>query len=102
MGNFECIKIRVFSSNGSLGFNDSNFNKVYIFSRIFKKRELSENIYNAKNSTFTVFKGKASDIHSKPIRENHCKVMDMIPKEIEFMQKIIHHILILVRLKGKF
>ena len=28
--------------------------KVYIFSRIFKKRELSENIYNAKNSTFTV------------------------------------------------
>ena len=28
--------------------------KVYIFSRIFKKRELSENIYNAKSSTFTV------------------------------------------------
>ena len=55
MGNFQCIKIRVFSTNGSLGFNDSNFLKVYIFSRIFKKRELSENIYNAKNSTFTVY-----------------------------------------------
>ena len=27
---------------------------VYIFSRIFKKRELSENIYNAKISTFTI------------------------------------------------
>ena len=27
---------------------------VYIFSRIFKKRELSENIYNVKISTFTV------------------------------------------------
>ena len=27
---------------------------VYIFSRIFKKHELSENIYNAKVSTFTV------------------------------------------------
>ena len=28
---------------------------AYIFSRIFKKRELSENIYNAKISTFTVY-----------------------------------------------
>ena len=28
---------------------------VYIFSQIFKKRKLSENIYNAKISTFTVF-----------------------------------------------
>ena len=27
---------------------------VYIFSRIFKKRELSENIYSVKISTFTV------------------------------------------------
>ena len=27
---------------------------VYIFSRIIKKHELSENIYNAKISTFTV------------------------------------------------
>ena len=27
---------------------------VYILSRIIKKRELSENIYNAKTSTFTV------------------------------------------------
>ena len=28
---------------------------VYIFSQIFKKRELSENIYNAKIFTFTVY-----------------------------------------------
>ena len=28
MGNFACIKIRVFSTNGSLGFNDSNFQGV--------------------------------------------------------------------------
>ena len=28
--------------------------KVYIFLRIFKKRESSKNIYNTKNSTFTV------------------------------------------------
>ena len=28
---------------------------VYIYSRMFKKRELSENIYNAKMSTFTVY-----------------------------------------------
>ena len=34
MGNFECIKIRVFSTNGSLGFNDSNFQGVYIFADI--------------------------------------------------------------------
>ena len=27
---------------------------VYIYSRMFKKRELSENIYNAKISTFKV------------------------------------------------
>ena len=29
--------------------------KVYIFSQIFKKRELSENIFNAKDSTFAVY-----------------------------------------------
>ena len=29
--------------------------KVYIFSRIFKKRELHENLYSAKISTFTVY-----------------------------------------------
>ena len=27
---------------------------VYIFSLVFKKRELCENIYSAKRSTFTV------------------------------------------------
>ena len=31
MSNFACIKIRVFSTNDSLGYNDSNFHSVYIF-----------------------------------------------------------------------
>ena len=31
MGNFACIKIRVFSTNDSLGYNDSNFHSVYIY-----------------------------------------------------------------------
>ena len=39
---------------------------VYIFSRIFKKRELSENIYNAKISTFTV----SSQLSSKKVFQN--------------------------------
>ena len=34
MANFACIKIRVFSTNGSSGFNDSNFQGVYIFADI--------------------------------------------------------------------
>ena len=34
MGNFACIKNHVFSTNGSLGFNDSNFQGVYIFADI--------------------------------------------------------------------
>ena len=34
---------------------------VYIFSRIFKKRELSENIYNAKISTFTVCRNQMKE-----------------------------------------
>ena len=34
---------------------------VYIFSRIFKKRELSENIFNAKISTFTVYENYLAD-----------------------------------------
>ena len=42
MGNFACIQIRVFSTNDSLGYNDSNFHIVYLYSRMFKKRELSE------------------------------------------------------------
>ena len=44
MGNFACIKIHVLSISGS-------FIKVifegYIFSRIFKKWELRENMYSA-------------------------------------------------------
>ena len=34
MGNFACIKICVFSTNDSLGYNDSNFHSVYIFADI--------------------------------------------------------------------
>ena len=34
MGNFACIKIRVFSINDSLGYNDSSFHSVYIFADI--------------------------------------------------------------------
>ena len=34
MGNFACIKIRVFSTNDSLGYNNSNFHSVYIFAVI--------------------------------------------------------------------
>ena len=34
IGNFACIKIRVISTKGSLGFNDSNFQGVYIFADI--------------------------------------------------------------------
>ena len=34
MGNFACIKIRVLSTNDSLGYNDSNFHSVYIFADI--------------------------------------------------------------------
>ena len=32
--NFAWIKIRVFSTNDSLGYNDSNFHSVYIFADI--------------------------------------------------------------------
>ena len=34
MGNFACIKIHVFSTNDSLGYNDSNFHSVYIFADV--------------------------------------------------------------------
>ena len=34
MGDFARIKIRVFSTNESLGYNDSNFHSVYIFKDI--------------------------------------------------------------------
>ena len=53
MGNFVCIKIRVLCIIGSLGYIKVIFH-VYIISRIFKKRELSRNMYSAKISTFTV------------------------------------------------
>ena len=55
MGIFAWIKIRVLIINGSLGYHKRNFHDVHI-SGIFKKRELSENIYSAKILTFTVFK----------------------------------------------
>ena len=34
MGNFACIKIHVFSTNDSLGHNNSNFQGVYIIADI--------------------------------------------------------------------
>ena len=34
MDNFAWIKIRDFSTNDSLGYNDSNFHSVYIFADI--------------------------------------------------------------------
>ena len=50
MGNFACIKIRVLSTNNSLGYNDSNFHSVYIFAdiqetRIKRKYIQRENFY---------------------------------------------------------
>ena len=48
--------------------------KVYIFSRIFKKRELSENIYNAKNSTFTVYRSR-----TRPTSVCYCATLGMVP-----------------------
>ena len=50
MGNFAWIKIRVFSTNNSLGYNDSNFHSVYIFgdiqeTRIKRKYIQRENFY---------------------------------------------------------
>ena len=53
MGSFAFIKICVLIIIGSLSYYKSIF-EAYIFSWIFKKRELSENMYNAKISTFTV------------------------------------------------
>ena len=52
IGNFACIKIRVLCIIGSLDYKV--IFEVYIFSRIYKKRELRENMYTAKISTFTV------------------------------------------------
>ena len=48
---------------------------VYIFSQIFKKRELSENIYNAKMSTFTVqqyFKGLVINYREGATKWENC------------------------------
>ena len=53
IGNFARIKIRALSKIGSLGFYKSNFER-YVFSRIFKKHELRENMYIAKITTLTV------------------------------------------------
>ena len=39
--------------------------EVYIFSRIFKKRELRENMYCAKISTFTVISDNHPNHHLK-------------------------------------
>ena len=53
LGNFACIKIRILCIIGSIGYYNVIF-EAYIFSRIFKKRELRENMYSAKICTFTV------------------------------------------------
>ena len=48
---------------------------VYIFSQIFKKRELSENIYNAKISTLTVqqyFKGLVINYREGATKWENC------------------------------
>ena len=53
IGFLACIKIRVLSINGSLGYHLSNVHGVHM-SQIFKKRELRKNIYSAKISTLKV------------------------------------------------
>ena len=53
IGNFPWIIIRVLGITGSVGFYD-NFHILYIFPRIFKNRELRENIYSAKMSVACV------------------------------------------------
>ena len=40
--------------------------EVYIFSRIFKKREIRENIYSAKIYTFTVYYPTTSEGDTRP------------------------------------
>ena len=49
MGNFACIEIRIFFRV----IRKVIFER-YVFSQIFKKRELRKNMYSAKISTFTV------------------------------------------------
>ena len=55
MSNFACIEIHFLSATGFLGYYELIF-EGYIYSRIIKKRELRENMYSAKISTFTVSK----------------------------------------------
>ena len=54
MGNFACIKICVLDIIVSLWYYNCNFFEGYIFSLIFKKCELCDNMYGVKISTFTV------------------------------------------------
>ena len=57
MDNFARIKFHVLSITGSMGYykrnGHSNVSLIHV-SLIFKKRELRDNIYSAKISTFTV------------------------------------------------
>ena len=48
-------KSRVLRMIGSLDYYQRNFHNVHMFTDIFKKRELRENMYSAKMSTFRVF-----------------------------------------------
>ena len=54
MGNFLCIKF-AFSVHQALKAIINVIFTVYIFSRLFNRRELRENMYSAKISTFTVY-----------------------------------------------
>ena len=62
MGNLACIKIRLLSIIGSLGYYKSNFQGVHIFRRC-KKRELRENMYNAKNIYIHSIQNKKTKTH---------------------------------------
>ena len=84
MGNFACIKIRVFSTNDSLDYNDGNFHRVYVYSWIFKKSELSENIYSANISTFTVI-----HISSKKNKKKTCQVKRCITDQSVYFRGIL-------------
>ena len=53
-GNFAWIYIRIFYIIVSIWPYKSVFFTMYKCSRIFEKRELRENMYDAKISTFTV------------------------------------------------
>ena len=56
IGNFACINIRIFSTNSSLGFNDSNFQGVYIFADIQETRIKLKYIQCEKFYFYSIYK----------------------------------------------